>query len=73
MALDLLKIVVKASYLPEGQKRNTLFKASEIIDYLKIFIRLGFDLKILNQKKYLARQGELQEIGRMVGAWIKKT
>ena len=42
------------------------------VDLLKIILRLGFDLRILDQKKCISRQGELQEIGKMLGGWMKK-
>lgn len=38
---------------------------------LKTLIRLAFDLKIINEERYLSLQTHLQEIGRMLGGWIK--
>ena len=38
---------------------------------LKVFIRLLSDLKILNEKRYIYCQGYIQEIGKMLGGWIK--
>lgn len=38
---------------------------------LKILIRILKDLKILDIKKYLLLEDELQEIGKMLGGWIK--
>ena len=38
---------------------------------LKTIIRLGFDIKAMDQKNYLKLQESLQEIGKMLGGWIK--
>ena len=38
---------------------------------LKTILRLCFDVKALDQKKYLFLQTDLQEIGKMLGGWIK--
>lgn len=72
LAIEILGETARATYLPKGQKQTSLNLISTKIDLLKIFLRLGYDLRILDQKKYLARQGELQEIGRMVGGWLKR-
>jgi len=41
------------------------------VDFLKILFRLCYELKIINQKKYLLMEEKSQEIGRMLGGWIK--
>ena len=40
------------------------------LDMLRVFLRLAFDVKILDQK-YVAIQQALDEIGRMLGGWLK--
>lgn len=73
LALHALSLSAKASYLPKPEKNEVLRNMSTDVDLLKIFLRLGFDLRILDEKKYIARQGELQEIGKMLGGWMKQT
>lgn len=72
IALQIISLANEASYLQKATKRPTLIRLSQQIDLLKIILRLGYDLRILDQKKYIARQAELQELGRMVGGWLSK-
>lgn len=71
IALEALALSAKADYLARNEKRLAVRALSFQIDLLKIFLRLGSDLKILDYKKYLARSGELILIGKMVGGWFK--
>lgn len=48
-----------------------LQKSSETIDMIKIYLRLGNDLKILDEKKYISREFEILEVGKMIGGWKK--
>ena len=69
--LDLLDSLLLASQLQKAEKLPVLQKASMTLDHTKILIRLCKDLKILDNKKYLTLEASLQEIGRMLGGWIK--
>ena len=71
IALEALTLSAKADYLGRNEKRIAVRALSFQIDLLKIFLRFGSDLKILEYKKYLARSGELIAIGKMIGGWIK--
>lgn len=71
LAIDILRDIAKAKYSSKAEKASYLKPASDSLDLLKIFLRLGYDLKIIDQKKYILRQTELQEIGSMVGGWLK--
>ena len=70
--LALLEMLVSASKLPGGtQKSNLLFQASSKLELLKLLIRLCFEIKAISNKQYLALESNLQEIGKMLGGWIK--
>lgn len=71
--LDLIEAIIYASSLPKQDKLPILKKASLKLDTLKVLFRLGKDLKVVDSKKYLVLEGYLQEIGRMLGGWIKTT
>ena len=43
------------------------------INFLRMFIRLMKDTKSLDTKKYLILEASIDEIGRMLGGWIKAT
>lgn len=71
IALELLTLSMSAEYMARSEKLSTVRILSARIDLLKILIRLGNELRILDHKKYLARSGELLEIGKMTGGWLK--
>ncbi len=70
MALDLLKAVMLAEYAPRPAKAGLLRSASNSVNQLKVFLRLGEELRILDRRHALARQTEMQEIGKMIGGWL---
>jgi len=71
--LDLLESIIMASYLSKQEKLPVLRKASLNIDLLRVFFKLGKDLKIIENKKYVELENSISEIGKMVGGWIKTT
>ncbi len=58
-------------YLAPEKRIEKLISIGIRIDMLRVFLRLTSDIKAINQKKYLALQAPLDEIGRMLGGWIK--
>lgn len=70
---ELLEIISKASFETLEEKVKSLKTASVKTDFLKVLFRLCYDTKIINQKKYIFFEDKLQEIGRMVGGWLKNT
>ena len=54
------------------EKRKVLVEADYHLERLKIYNRLCLKMKLLafNQYEYLAK--ELDELGRLLGGWIKK-
>jgi four helix bundle protein len=71
MIISVIELLIEASYTPKEQKRAILQQANNKFEILKIFIRLLKELHILDQKKYLTLQSSLQEIGKMLGGWMK--
>ena len=69
--LKLLELSAKASSEKPENKAKYLNEASSCLDLLKIYIRLLYDLKLVNQAKNIELQTVLQEIGKMLGGWIK--
>lgn len=69
--LDLLELLIAASYYQKNEKSTILNKASVKLDLLKILIRLTNDIKATPMKKYLLLEEKLQEIGKMLGGWIR--
>lgn len=69
--MDSIEIIFLAANSQKEEKYNILQKASLKIDLLKILIRLAKEVKALDNKKYIQLQQELQEIGKMIGGWMR--
>jgi hypothetical protein len=69
--LTLLEGLLSVGHTPIDQKPEQLRKQSNSLELLRILIRLCFDTKLISQKQYLATQEALDEIGRMIGGWLK--
>ena len=69
IALDIFELL--SSIPTTNDKVSTLNQISIKLDLLKILVRLAKDSLALNDKVYLELQEILQEIGRMLGGWIK--
>lgn len=69
--IQIIELLIEAETVKKDWKSPLLEKASVKVNILKILIRLANDIKILDQKKHLKLQEQLQEIGRMLGGWIK--
>lgn len=67
--LELSELLFIASYQNEKDKLPTLEGAIKKIDTLKFFLRIAWEIKALDHKKYLAISEKVQEIGKMVGGW----
>jgi len=50
-----------------------LEKTSIELNFLRVCIRLMKDIKAIDAKKYIVIEANLDEIGRMLGGWIKST
>ncbi|OHA26139.1 MAG: hypothetical protein A3C06_03945 [Candidatus Taylorbacteria bacterium RIFCSPHIGHO2_02_FULL_46_13] len=71
--LDVLECFLEAGYSKSTHKLALLEKASVKLNALRFFIRLLKDTRSLDAKKYLALQTLIDEIGRMLGGWIRST
>ncbi|MBI3385710.1 four helix bundle protein [Candidatus Gottesmanbacteria bacterium] len=54
-------------------KLNILEKMSVKIDLLKVLLRLAKDTRAISTGKYIELQATLQEIGKMLGGWMRAT
>ena len=64
-----LELLLEASHTTKDRKTTLINQASVKFDALKFFLRIARELKILDNKKYLIMQTQIQEIGRMLGGW----
>ena len=71
VALDILQGFLRAGYLPQESRAEALISTSVLVDTLRLLIRLSSDVKAISQKQYLLLQQSIDEIGRMLGGWLK--
>jgi len=73
LVLEILEGILLASQLRKSQKLEPLEHVSVKLNVLRVFLRLAKDLKIMDLKKYALIEEMVDEIGRMLGGWIKST
>lgn len=71
ITLDLIEVIFRASNASGKEKVIPLEKAGAKVDLIKLLIRLTYEIKAIDQKKYLSLEEQLQEIGKMIGGWLK--
>ena len=69
--LDTIEFLFIASYLAKEQKLPVLQRANSRLDLLKFFLQIGWELKLVDTKKYSVLSESLDEIGRMLGGWMR--
>ncbi len=67
--LGTIENIFIASYLPVKEKMPWVTKASVKLDLLKFFLRIAWEIKALDNKKFIALSEKLNEIGKMLGGW----
>ncbi|MBS0655582.1 MAG: diversity-generating retroelement protein Avd [Verrucomicrobia bacterium] len=70
-ALDMLEALIETSHRKGEERLGSLYIISNKLDLLKVLIRLAKETRTIDNQQYLAIQTLLQEIGKMIGGWIK--
>lgn len=71
--LAVLEGILLASQISKQEKLPVLEKTSIKINLFRVFLRLAHDTKLIDDKKHAYLQENTDEIGRMLGGWIKQT
>jgi hypothetical protein len=69
--LEILEVIFRAQYAKPEQKFPYLVAGSGKIDLLIFFLQIGWENKLMDNKKYSVLSVELDEISRMLGGWKK--
>jgi len=69
--IETLELLFIASYLSKEEKLPYLKKSAVKLDLLKFFLQISWEIKALDTKKYIALSEPLNEIGKMLGGWIR--
>ena len=68
---ETMENIFKASRLSRARKLAYLTEASVSLDLLKLFFQIAWETRTLDNKKYINISQKLDEIGKMLGGWIK--
>jgi len=67
--LDIAKLIVKANR--ERNKMKSLWEIDGKIEELRLLTRLAKDMRMLSVKQYGLIHERVNEIGRLLGGWMK--
>lgn len=67
--IEALEAITVAAFLLPEEKLPYVKHAIRKVDTLKVLLMLLWELKSLENKKYLALSIRIDEIGRMLGGW----
>lgn len=71
LMIELIESIVLGSQMGKAEKLPTLERASSKISVIRVLIRLMKEVKAIDTKKYVALEEIVDEIGRMLGGWIR--
>ena len=70
---QLLELLFRACFLHEkGEKILLVKQCIAKLDLIKFFLQIAWEEKFLDHKKYALISEPLNEIGRMLGGWLKQ-
>jgi len=68
---ECLEAALTAEYTNRNKKLEIIQKLSMTFDALKFFLKLLWEMKALEDKKYIALSTALANTGKLLGGWIK--
>ncbi len=71
LILDILEGILLASQLLRSQKMPHLERVSARLNLLRLLLRLSKDTRAIDLRKSVQLQQSIDEIGRMLGGWMK--
>jgi hypothetical protein len=69
--LVVLEGIIAAGHYFGAKQLEILQTMSIELDMLKVFVRLAKETRCIDSKQYLEIETRIQEIGKMLGGWIK--
>jgi len=69
--LEVIELIFIASSLAREKKLPYLQRAISKFDLLKFFLQISWEIKSLDNKKYLLISEPLSEVGKMLGGWYR--
>jgi hypothetical protein len=72
LIIEIAGLFFTASRLSKEQKLLYLQKAGLKLDALKFLFQMAWEIKCLNDKKYIIISEKLDAVGKMLGGWTKQ-
>lgn len=70
--MEIIELLFTAGYSNKNKKLVLIEKVSVKFDLLKLFIKIFWEIKAINDNKYIAVSKHLNEVGKMLGGWLKQ-
>ena len=70
--VEVVELIVLATFLPRQEKYPYLRQTIRKFDTLKILIMILWETKSLDNKRYINLSVPMNEIGKMLGGWMKQ-
>ncbi|MFA4872083.1 MAG: diversity-generating retroelement protein Avd [Patescibacteria group bacterium] len=71
ITLEILEGILIANQSPKPERITALKLVSVKLNMLRIFVRLMKDTRALDLKKYITLEEMINEIGKMLGGWLR--
>ena len=70
--LETIELIFGSCSLSAQEKLSLLYRSSTKLDLLKFLLRIAWEIKSLDNKKFIAISENLDEVGKMLGGWIRQ-
>lgn len=70
--IEVIELIYLAITLNKQVKLPLLIKANRKLDLIKFFMQVSWHIKAIDNKKYILASSNLEEIGKMLGGWIRQ-
>ena len=70
--IEVIELAFLASYFYKAQKIPYVQKAVMKLDLLKFFLQIAWEIKALDNKKFTLLSEKLNEVGKMLGGWLRQ-
>jgi hypothetical protein len=70
--LEAIEYSFSASYAHNTEKQIFLNRSISKVDLIKLLLQLSWEIKALDNKKYIHLSLQFSEIGKMLGGWKKQ-
>jgi len=69
--LDCMENLIMAKNAPKPLKASYLIQADSKLEVARLKLRLFLEFKLSNETRIFQLQAKLEEVGRMLGGWLK--